>query len=30
MDKSVDQARWLLTPVFAVAIMFLAIGMALG
>ncbi|EHH10308.1 hypothetical protein MEA186_19525 [Mesorhizobium amorphae CCNWGS0123] len=30
MEKSVDQARWLLAPMFAVAIMFLAIGIALG
>jgi hypothetical protein len=30
MDKSVDQARWLLAPIFAVAIMVMTIGIALG
>jgi hypothetical protein len=30
MDKSVDQARWLLGPMFTVAIIFLAVGMSLG
>lgn len=30
MDKSVDQARWLLAPMFAVAVTFLAIGISLG
>jgi hypothetical protein len=30
MDKSVGQARWLLAPVFAVAVTFLLIGITLG
>ncbi len=30
MEKSVDQARWLLAPVFAVAITFMVIGVALS
>lgn len=30
MDKSVGQARWLLAPVFAMAITFMAIGVALS
>lgn len=30
MDKSVDQARWLLALIFAAAITFMAIGIALG
>jgi len=30
MEKSVDQARWLLALIFAVAITFMAIGIALG
>jgi hypothetical protein len=30
MENSVRQARWLLAPVFAVSIVFLAIGMAIS
>jgi hypothetical protein len=30
MDRSVGQARWLLAPIFAVAITFLMIGISLG
>lgn len=30
MEKSVDQARWLLAPMFAVAITLMAIGIALS
>ena len=30
MDRSVGQARWLLAPIFAVAITVMAIGLALG
>ncbi|ESY71514.1 hypothetical protein X743_20595 [Mesorhizobium sp. LNHC252B00] len=30
MEKSVGQARWLLAPVFAMAITLMAIGLALG
>ncbi|WP_281405566.1 MULTISPECIES: hypothetical protein [unclassified Mesorhizobium] len=30
MEKSIGQARWLLAPVFAMAITLLAIGVALG
>lgn len=30
MDRSVGQARWLLAPIFAVAITFLMIGVSLG
>jgi len=30
MEKSVDQARWLLASVFAVAITLMAIGIVLG
>lgn len=30
MEKSVDQARWLLALIFAVAITFMAIGIAVG
>lgn len=29
MEKSIGQARWLLAPVFAMAITFLAVGIAL-
>jgi len=28
MEKSVDQARWLLAPIFAMAITFMVIGVA--
>jgi len=28
MENSVDQARWLLAPIFAISITFLAIGIA--
>jgi len=30
MDESIGQARWLLAPVFAMAVTFLAIGIVLG
>ena len=30
MDKSVVQARWLLLPIFATAVTFLGMAMALG
>ncbi|PWJ92780.1 hypothetical protein C8D77_102555 [Mesorhizobium loti] len=30
MERSVGQARWLLAPVFAVAITFMVMGIALG
>ena len=30
MDRSVGQARWLLAPIFAVAITVMVIGLALG
>jgi hypothetical protein len=30
MEKSVGQARWLLAPIFAVAITFMVMGIALG
>lgn len=30
MERSVDQARWLLAPIFAVAITFMVIGFSLG
>jgi hypothetical protein len=30
MEKSVGQARWLLAPIFAVAITFMVMGVALG
>lgn len=30
MDKSVGQARWLLVPIFATAVTFLVMAMALG
>jgi hypothetical protein len=30
MDRSVGQARWLLAPVFAIALAFLVIGVSLG
>jgi len=30
MDKSVGQARWLLAPIFATAVTFLVMAMALG
>jgi len=30
MDKSVGQARWLLAPVFAIAVAFMVIGVSLG
>lgn len=30
MEKSVGQARWLLAPIFAVAITFMVMGLALG
>ncbi|MBB6412255.1 hypothetical protein HNQ71_004945 [Mesorhizobium sangaii] len=30
MDRSVGQARWLLAPIFAVAITFLVIGITFG
>jgi hypothetical protein len=30
MDRSVGQARWLLAPIFVVAITFLMIGVSLG
>jgi hypothetical protein len=30
MEKSVYQARWLLTPVFSIALAFVAMGVILG
>jgi hypothetical protein len=30
MEKSVGQARWLLAPIFAVAITLMVMGIALG
>lgn len=30
MEKSVDQARWLLAPIFAMAITFMVAGIVLG
>lgn len=30
MDKSVGQPRWLLAPIFATAVTFLVMGIALG
>jgi len=30
MDRSVDQARWLLAPIFATALTFLLMGMIVG
>jgi hypothetical protein len=30
MDRSIGQARWLLAPIFAMAIAFLVIGVSLG
>jgi hypothetical protein len=30
MEKSVGQARWLLAPIFAVAITFMVMGITLG
>jgi hypothetical protein len=30
MDRSVEQARWLLAPIFALAVTLLVIGISLG